>query len=362
MLTILPKRAAAPTCAFLSLSHNALADGHLQDVLRNLPAWLVSVLILLGGLATLSITLILINWRLNILVRNKTTELKKTNSKLERFLDIVDRRVVSTRTDISGKIIYVSKKHKDISGYTNEDVVGKFITHLTHPSTDPEKMQHIMQRLQRGLSWEGEMMNIDKNGETYWTHTVASPVFDENENIIEYATISEDITDKKRISKLLITDQLTGIYNRVKLDELLELEWLRFKRGGNPYSLLLIDIDHFKQVNDKLGHLAGDSILRQVAQTLLSRIRKNDIVGRWGGEEFLVWCPETNLQGAIQLAETLRQSIERSPINSSTHLTVSIGISVCTPKTTSLESLFGEADNAMYKAKKAGRNKVLAFT
>ncbi|MGL1931837.1 MAG: transporter substrate-binding domain-containing protein [Desulfotalea sp.] len=153
------------------------------------------------------------------------------------------------------------------------------------------------------------------------------------------------------------TDRLTGLYNRLKLDQVLNSEVLRFVRYNSHLSVIILDIDYFKKVNDTLGHQAGDKVLQQMAATLRDNVREVDIVGRWGGEEFLIICPETNLVRAMILAENMRTKIEHQDMGKGVHITASFGIAELTKGEKEVD-LIRKADNALYKAKEKGRNRI----
>jgi two-component system cell cycle response regulator len=136
--------------------------------------------------------------------------------------------------------------------------------------------------------------------------------------------------------------------------------------GGNETALMLFDIDHFKQVNDRFGHPAGDEVLRELAGRAMRQVRSVDLVGRLGGEEFVVVMPETSLSGAVVVAERLRVAVADEPFilqdnGGKLPITVSVGIAVTGKETDTLESLLKRADEALYAAKNAGRNRVVAF-
>jgi diguanylate cyclase len=155
------------------------------------------------------------------------------------------------------------------------------------------------------------------------------------------------------------TDPLTGLANRRALDEELERRIAQWQRRGTVLSLLLVDIDHFKRFNDRHGHLAGDEMLCLVARSLCDTLRKMDLVTRYGGEEFAVVLPTTNLEEAIRAAERVRQSVSESVVTfqgQELRDTVSVGIAQVTEADDAL-SLVGRADEALYAAKKAGRNR-----
>lgn len=161
----------------------------------------------------------------------------------------------------------------------------------------------------------------------------------------------------QELKRLSVTDKLTGIHNRSKLDDLLATHIHFAARSSLPLVVMLIDIDHFKQVNDQHGHLRGDEILQQVATALTSRIRVTDQLGRWGGEEFLLLCPDTALQDGIQLADSLRLSISESISIQGKPLTLSFGVTEVRQHSSANE-VIRQADEALYAAKGAGRNSV----
>ena len=159
------------------------------------------------------------------------------------------------------------------------------------------------------------------------------------------------------ISRIAAEDSLTGLYNRRKINELIQHEIERSERYQKGFSVIIMDIDYFKRVNDRHGHLAGDELLKMLAQILLKTIRHTDEVGRWGGEEFVVLCPETNIDGACLLADKIRQKIEHSAFNNYGKQTASFGIA-CYQQGDTIDSIINHADTALYMAKNAGRNRV----
>ncbi len=153
------------------------------------------------------------------------------------------------------------------------------------------------------------------------------------------------------------TDSLTGLFNRRKGGETLELEIARAHRHQRPLSIILFDLDCFKAVNDKHGHLAGDRVLKTVARTIRGKMRSFDTLVRWGGEEFLVIAVETDGAGARQVAERLRQTVEERFRRDSIHVTASFGVAQL-EENDDLNALYRRVDEKLYEAKSAGRNKV----
>ena len=159
------------------------------------------------------------------------------------------------------------------------------------------------------------------------------------------------------MKKLATTDTLTQINNRLQIMKDLRFHILSYQQIEKNFSIIMIDIDYFKRFNDDYGHLAGDEVLVGLARFLSDHIRKSDIIGRWGGEEFLIICPDTELEGAKSLAEILRRRTEEKVFAGDYKLTISLGVAEVN-KDDNEDTLFQKADYALYQAKKQGRNKV----
>ncbi len=193
----------------------------------------------------------------------------------------------------------------------------------------------------------------DDNGEVQY---VCFTLFDTTDTSI-YQSKLEETTAQLRV--LSNRDGLTQLFNRRYIEESLLTEFNRARRYGNKLSVILSDIDFFKKVNDVHGHLAGDEVLRVVSQRLTSGLRDSDILGRYGGEEFLVVLPETDMQGAHVLAERLREAVQASPIEAegeSLTINISLGVTELNDKTAAYAQLIAEADLGLYKSKENGRN------
>jgi diguanylate cyclase (GGDEF)-like protein len=178
-----------------------------------------------------------------------------------------------------------------------------------------------------------------------------------------------DITERKKLEveleKHAKTDFLTGLSNRRHFMEVAEQEVRRAIRFKNPISVLMVDLDNFKRVNDMHGHISGDNVLKQFAAACRLTFREIDIIGRIGGEEFAILLPETSRNEAIEAAERLRLKVEKTkvPIDQglAIELTVSIGVASLSSESDSLDLLLGQADTALYTAKNTGRNRVKVF-
>jgi diguanylate cyclase (GGDEF)-like protein len=171
-------------------------------------------------------------------------------------------------------------------------------------------------------------------------------------------TLESQVAERtSELQRVASTDMLTGLHNRRKLDEVLTYEIERVHRYGGELSIALLDIDHFKHTNDTYGHPAGDRVLAAIASILRTGARHIDSVGRWGGEEFLVICPQTDLDGAAALAEQLRLRVAGAEFPEVGHKTCSLGVATLA-RDESVATLLARADAALYRAKQAGRNRV----
>lgn len=325
-----------------------------------------------------------------IILRN-ITERKQTELRLLQLHKAVEQSPISVViTDLQGKIEYVNPFYSQLTGYQLNEVLGKNPRIIESGNTSPKADEKMWQTIRAGKVWRGETLNKKKNGEIYWEVEIIAPVLDSDGVVVNYIAIKEDITAQKESDAKLrdaytkleeqmkeiqdlqdelreqaIRDPLTKLHNRHYLKEILSHELSRAMRERYTISFLLLDIDHFKQVNDTYGHSAGDFVLRDLADHLTEFTRTGDIVCRYGGEEFLVAFPNTNEQDAFFIADRLRVSIQESPIYVDHHkisITISAGISEF-PTHGQYEALILEtADKAMYHAKRNGRNQVVLWS
>ena len=207
------------------------------------------------------------------------------------------------------------------------------------------------------------------SGATVWLSTSARPVFDPSGRYMGYRGVDVDVTEitlaRQELEQIALHDTLTGLANRRKFQDRYELERLRQARLGLPLTLILVDVDHFKQVNDVWGHIVGDICLKAVANLLASHLRPIDLVARFGGEEFLVLLADANAKEGAMVAEKLRRALEGKSIDTgleaqpSLQITASFGVTTLLPsENIALEAVIERADGAVYAAKRGGRNRV----
>ena len=286
--------------------------------------------------------------------RNK---LEEANIENEKHLSVINSHVLISNSDINGVITEVSDALCQLTGYKKNELIGRSHGVFRHKDMPKSIFIDMWTTIKNEKVWKGELKSLNKDGSSYWADVIISPTYDNSDRLIGYNAIRNDITDKKRIEKLSITDKLTNVFNRSKLDDILNEEIKRTGRNEYCFGVVLLDIDNFKTVNDTHGHLVGDKILVSISNILKNNIRKMDFIGRWGGEEFLIVCPQTNKEGLITFAETLRAKIQEYDFMGYGNQTASFGLTVFN-EGDNIENIILRADNALYKAKNNGRNKV----
>jgi diguanylate cyclase (GGDEF)-like protein/PAS domain S-box-containing protein len=286
----------------------------------------------------------------------------------------------------------VNRRCCEILGYSKEELLKLTLADLAHPAdqdTDSELLQELLRGDRSNYSIEKRFYTKDK--QMVWINLTVSLVRKTNGSPDYFIAVIEDITARVRIKaqrdeiigvleervrertaeleKLSMTDALTEVANRRRLDEQIEIEWDRAVRANAPLSILIIDIDHFKELNDTLGHGPADRALVAFAGELKQIARRPaDLIARYGGDEFVLVLPETDSEGAMCIAKQIQMAVHwldfpnpGSPISS--RLTVSQGIATAWPaKKGDGNSLMLEADQELYKAKEAGRNRISAAT
>lgn len=270
--------------------------------------------------------------------------------------------------DLAGNFTYISPSVEKITGYTPAEVINQYreIGYFL-PGVQKEmdrQRDRIKEMVEKGEHFDAinfEQRQVRKDGASIYTDTVLSGIYDDENNFRELLAISRDITQKVKQRREMIvlseTDKLTQLYNRVKLDATLEHELYRAKTTATMFAVIMIDVDHFKRINDRFGHLAGDAVLVELAKLFKAMTRSADLVGRWGGEEFLVILPDTDEFGAIELAEKIRSGVSENRFPEQQRITISLGVSVFRGDAT-VDSITYRADQALYQAKKNGKNQV----
>jgi diguanylate cyclase (GGDEF)-like protein len=166
--------------------------------------------------------------------------------------------------------------------------------------------------------------------------------------------------DKRRIRDLSQTDVLTSLYNRLYFNKAADHILEHSKRYEHDLSVILMDIDHFKKVNDTFGYLMGDEMIKELAQMLMTVVRDRDVLARWGGEEFVLLLPDTSLDQAIEIAQAIKTTVAQTTFKIKDNITLSFGVSTMNENMTSIDDLLSEADRNLYRAKGLGRNRIVS--
>lgn len=290
---------------------------------------------------------------------------------LVRALNSIEEAVVIY--DADGRLVWCNCAFKSLYGYTDEQVtpgvhfseLGRIdITNgnvaIGDQYSDGE--DYLRRKAEYRKTLKGSFIVHLKNGRWIKTTDRATPdggFISVQSEITDIMNLTSEIeAARAKAEKLAITDTLTRLSNRHRLEEVLSYEWTQIQRYARNLSVILFDIDDFKSVNDNHGHPAGDAALVEIARLFRRCVRSTDVAGRWGGEEFMAICPETDLSGAVALAECIRGELESNPIDGIGRKTASFGVAKLLPGET-VDGLIKRADSALYAAKSLGRNRVV---
>ncbi len=304
-----------------------------------------------------STTIVLANIPHTAIYLRDVTERVEADERLRQSavaFDSINEGIMITEPD--NTIIAVNRAFTEITGYTHEEVLGRtprFLHSKDHDQDFHEEMQRV---LARQGHWIGDIWNRRKNGEAYLQWLSINPVRGENGELLYYVGVFSDMTGINELRHLAHHDPLTGLYNRAAFQKHLDEELNRTERYHRPFSLIMLDIDRFKTINDSYGHNVGDQILQQIAGLIREELRDTDSVARWGGEEFMILLPETELDNAAVLAERLRMRIDRADFDAAGHVTISLGIADW-HEGEARKNMLIRVDSALYRAKKGGRNR-----
>lgn len=282
---------------------------------------------------------------------------------------VADAIVVTEAHPVVGegpRIVYVNQAFTDITGFSAQEVQGLTPRILQGPDTDPAARAHIRAALERGEPVHQEILNYTRSGEQYWLDLRIVPLKNAYDELTHFAAIERDITSEKAREAELIQqatrDPLTDLLNRRGFDEVATLAVANTVRQRRPLSLAMIDIDHFKRINDSIGHAGGDLALQHLSQIMREAFRRNDVVARFGGEEFVVLLSGADLAHALSIMDAFRRKVSKSlvklPGGATQAMTVSIGVACSNAGKPQIPALITQADAAMFEAKNRGRNLV----
>ena len=264
-------------------------------------------------------------------------------------------------TDASHHLVYVNHAFEQVTGYRGDEVLGRAPRFLYEGGGEEQTYETIVARLDQGLEVREHVTLRAKDGHLmHNVHNVKPSRFSTDRAVRNVSSFT-DVTDLVHVADSLreqaSTDPLTGLRNRRSGEAVLQARMREFQQAGRTLSVAICDIDHFKRINDTFGHGTGDEVIVDVAWTLSTSVRDQDVAVRWGGEEFLLILVGTSIDGAVQIAERVRagvQAVERPEVG---EVTISIGVAQALDGD-NVETVLSRADGALYEAKRAGRNRV----
>ncbi|MEA2099367.1 MAG: diguanylate cyclase [Campylobacterota bacterium] len=293
-------------------------------------------------------------------------ELKEMITKIaeKKFaIDIVDENVLVVYSDKKGFITDASSAFCKLTQYCKDELIGKTYSLIYHEDMPREFYNSTLSQISSAKVWSGEIKHKRKDSSEYWLHTTITPILGVNNLISGYISVGHDITQKKEIQQLSITDSLSGLFNRAHFDNIIEKEISRSKRYDTYFSFIMIDIDFFKQYNDIYGHQSGDEVLKKVSDVLSSYTkREDDYAFRLGGEEFGILTIGLNEEKSIKITNMLIEGIRSLKIMHkgsaiSDILTISAGLySAKGSDVFDKDLIYLETDKALYKSKHNGRD------
>lgn len=302
------------------------------------------------------------------ITEKKVLERKLTLS-MKRFEAVVQSAYDGIITiDGNQNIKLFNEAARQIFGYGNDELIGGPVTKLLPQKYRKSHVGYVEGFRNspvdsRPMQTRSAVRGLRKDGTEFPIEVTISKINVEGNT--EFTAVIRDISEKnKLLEELLVAsrqDYLTGLFNRRHFSELLRLELLRYLRFKRPFCLLMLDVDHFKEINDTYGHESGDRALVQLSGVLSKTVRETDTIGRWGGEEFMVLLAETKLAYGLEVAEKIRRNVEAMKVDAQTTkfgLTVSIGVQEYADEHENLDELINSVDKCLYFAKTNGRNKV----
>lgn len=338
----------APHCVAESIFNKSSSVNYVREhagiIISALFILLVMILLLLIKSRRLQKTL----WEKNLVLMN-------ASQTITSYFDVVDKNILSLSLDEDGIITYVSSCFLQRYHLKKHDLLGNLYTMLFKEKNGAQS-QSLKQAIANKNNWEGELLMVGNGEGPVWAEVSLDIVLGSDDDELKgYTLIFNDITNQKLIRHLSETDSLTGIFNRYRIDQLLEHEINRQRRYHHNLVVCMIDLDYFKLINDNYGHLIGDEVLVNFVEVIRCNIRKVDIFGRWGGEEFIIIYPETTAEQASLTCEKLRKEIINHEFPEGLSITASFGITPCLQDDT-IDSIIHRADQALYEAKNNGRN------
>lgn len=282
-----------------------------------------------------------------------------TNRLLARALDATSDPVMLT--DANARIIFANTAFAKSTGYTVDEIQGSTPALFKSGKHDETFYAAMRRSLASGRDFRATFINRRRDGTLYHAEQSISPIFDEKGCISHYVSVSKDITKRVEREQALLRaatkDKLTGLHNRHHGEKVLAEAYITARTLEHPLTLVMCDIDHFKQINDRFGHPTGDRILVELAGLLKQAVRSRDAVIRWGGEEFMIVLEDCAQKDAVDLAERIRDRVNAYEDAEVGSLSLSLGLATLAPDE-AIDKLIARADSALYDAKRSGRNRL----
>ncbi len=350
---------------------------------------IAAVVLVLAGIVVVALV------RLNLRLSREVAERRQTQQELRnserRFRTLIESAPLAMLTwDRQRKVTGWNRQAQQLFGWSESEVLGRnFMTFMIPESADEQVGQIVEDAIDRGIESHSVNSNLTKDGrsvEVEWHNTIVPGEDGRPDSVL---SLAQDVTERvrsqvalqevnvvlrqrlddihelqKQLREQVMRDPLTGMYNRRFLDDALQAEVARAVREREPLSLMMLDIDHFKRVNDNHGHQAGDEVLKMLAGILRGEARRTDVACRYGGEEFVLLLPKMDLESARARAERWRQMFAELDVPVETgnlKCTLSVGIAVFPEHGGSAEDLLRNGDRALYMAKALGRNRVVTY-
>lgn len=293
-----------------------------------------------------------------MVIKKEMEKVHKLNDKLEADREIIDKNIITMKTSANGIIKDVSTFFCDFFEMTKKEILGKNVSMFKLADSPDVIYRGMLESIRNKKSWSGELRFQTSKGYEKWFQTRVVPILNAHREIIEFSAVFHDITNEKLLAELYITDPLTKLYNRAHFDESINFITKHQRKADVDFVLAIVDVDHFKSINDTYGHQVGDEVLIAVAKTIKNSLRENDLVARWGGEEFVIMLKNATLDEAQKIIEKVRTNIEKSAIYNDIKVTASFGLTKYQEGEETKET-FKRVDDALYEAKRAGRNRVV---
>ena len=314
----------------------------------------------------LNLSMTLMPGKKRVLLSGKDiTESYKKEKLIHDYMQLIDKNIITSSTDLKGKITFVSDAFCRTTGYTKDELIGKNHNIVSDKNTAKKIYEDLWTTISNNRTWKGELKNRRKNGTFYWVEQTISSIYNEHNEKIGYTAINQNITNRKRLEELSITDGLTNIYNRRYFNEVFPKMLNIAKRNNEFICFLIMDIDFFKQYNDTYGHQMGDKSLINLANAIKNMCKRaDDYCFRLGGEEFGIIYKVKDEKQSVVFANSVRKRIEELLIEHKTskvskYLTVSIGVVCQSGKNIATDvEIYKQGDDLLYEAKKNGRNRV----